>query len=434
MPLAFLTSPTFAAKLSGFVLVPVGLYLLWISIHRACREDSQKIIVSGIIICSLCSFEFLYYSFTGMETSLCFTLLAAIIYFSNRKSLSIAAILAALVFSVRPETIIVLPLFLLFLLAGRLIDLKQVGKTISWLAILIVLQQLLRFWYFDALVPNTFVAKPGSLRAFWHSLASLLTGLGQTKNVYFIFAGFPAIGLVIAGFYRLWRQNRQKDAALCLSIAITAFFFAVYARADWTGNARYFAPYLPFCYWLLIEGIHQVICLFKFSFKTTQKFLLTIIALLATISAAESIFLLRPETAKMYPHYVANSLPLVKPAQWIAQNVPANSVIATRRIGCLTYYGQRKVFDYKYGLPHRQVALLIKENGEPFNNPNDVKLKDLWQKIAPQYFIEDSFNIYALGYRRHKGSVNIHGIDYRPIKEFPINADTSWMLCQKNEK
>lgn len=431
LPLASITSPTFAAKFAGFLLIITGLFLLWLSICRATDEENYKIMPTAVVICSLSSFEFLYYSFAGMETSLCFTLIAAIIYFNQRKSLIISAFLAALAFSVRPETILIFPLFLLISSMKRLVDFKSAVKAISLLTALLLFQQLLRFWYFDALVPNTFIAKPGNISAFFRGLASLLTGFGQQTNVYFIFAGLPSIGLVLAGFSSLWRNNRQRDAALCLSIAFTGYFFSIYARQDWTGNARYFAPYLPFCYWLLFEGINRISSLFKFSLQTTRRFLLAAVAIVTMLSASETVFLLRPETGKMYPHFIANSLPLVKPAEWIVANTPANSIIATRRIGCLAYYGQRRIFDYKYGLPHRQIALLIRQNGEPFNNPKDPKLAESWQKISPDYIIEDSSSIYAFGYRRHKGALNIHGIDYRPIKEFPINDDTAWMLCQK---
>lgn len=430
LPVAYFSSPTFAAKFMALLLVPAGLMLLYKTI-TANSEKLDETIAAGVILCSLGSYEFLYYSFSGMETSLCFFLAAGGLYFSQRQKMPASSLLLGLCFSVRPETVLVFPLFLVFCVSQQKAILKQFLKSIVLFVALLAVQQILRYLYFSAFLPNTFFAKPGNFSDFFHGLYSLLSEFGQPANLYFVFANPIALILVVFGFFRLWHDNRRLEANLCLSLILTGYIFAIYARPDWTKNARYFAPYLPFAYWFLLAGCAKVFAWFKFSLENIEKTTATVAGIVLALSMSESLFLLRQETQNMYPHYVANSLPLVEPSRWIAANIPENAVIATRRIGCLSYFGRRRIFDYKYGLPDPRVASLIRKNGEPFDNPQHPALSELWQKIQPDFIIEDSFNIYSFGYRMHKDSFKVHGIAYRPIKSFPINNDTSWLLCEK---
>ena len=134
-----------------------------------------------------------------------------------------------------------------------------------------------------------------------------------------------------------------------------------------------------------------------------------------------------------YPWNVMTSKNLVEPSKWIEVNIPDTSIIATRRIGALSYYTSNNIFDYKYGLTEKDVALLVRQNKRAFEFPDDPAIEEIWKRKAPGYILEDLARIKEIA-GRSNGTVerfSIHSIEYRPIKTFTIGNDLYWVLCEK---
>ena len=87
------------------------------------------------------------------------------------------------------------------------------------------------------------------------------------------------------------------------------------------------------------------------------------------------------QTMDWFPGYVMTGSRLVPPAIWVRNHLPADAVIATRRIGVLGYYSGHAIFDYAYGLPDRKVARLVAKHGDRFDLPTDAALAGFGEHV-----------------------------------------------------
>ena len=113
---------------------------------------------------------------------------------------------------------------------------------------------LLRFVYFDDLLPNTFYSKPSDLHTAVQNVYAFL--MGQNTNVAFPITGWLAIPLLLLGYVRLRRSTRAA-ADMLAAVSATGLILAVYSSPDWTGLPRYFAPYLPAAPILFWAGLNR---------------------------------------------------------------------------------------------------------------------------------------------------------------------------------
>ena len=347
---------------------------------------------------------------------------------------------------------------------------------------------LARCRYFGALLPNTWGAKPPTVRAASETLLGFLDG--SAVNLAFPLSGLFALSLLAVGFFAL-RRAAPLAAAAAGAIVGTGLLFALYARPDWTELGRYFAPYVPAA--LLLAGIGafdaeravltqspggRLLRLWSvavagvalaalllggflgldravFSRFTAPAVLALAwgIALAAehagelreegfrfrrglaplALAAAAALYgtaatLARATEAERlaYPGYILTSATLVPPALWMRDHLPPGTRIATRRIGALAYFSGHPVFDYSFGLTEPEVARLIRQRGGPFDDPNDPALETLWRQRAPAYLLEEGDLINRLG---GKKGFRIHGMDYKVIHRFSIARGVEWVLA-----
>jgi hypothetical protein len=261
-------------------------------------------------------------------------------------------------------------------------------------------------------------------------LAHLPNNITEIRNISVPFSSTVSVVLMAIGCYALIRSNHAEVAWLLMSIVGIGLLFAVYARPDWTSLGHYFAPYIPCGFVLLVFGISAVAESISFS-ETVKSSIFAGASLAIIVAGVSDVSLLFPKTQDEYPWYVANSHNLVPAAKWIEKNTPTDSCIATRRIGCLAFYGKRTVFDYSFGLTDRNVAQLISEHGGNFKSPQDKLLADIWDRKSPDYIIEDSHVIKSFCAGTNGMSFAVHGMLYSPIKSFRINNSVDWVLCQR---
>ncbi|HLE84512.1 MAG TPA: hypothetical protein VJG13_09250, partial [Thermoanaerobaculia bacterium] len=287
-----------------------------------------------------------------------------------------------------------------------------------------------RFRYYGELLPNTFLAKgpggPGEvLGRVWETL------LGRNPNAPAPFGGllFPVAGGY--GAWWLWRR-RAVPALLLVAAAGTGLLFAAYARPDWTGMGRYFAPYAPLAAVLLVRGLFAGLARLPRLGSRTARGVATLVVLgLAGFGLWRTHGHLGAVALGEYPGFVLASETLVPAARWLDRELPAEATIAARRIGALGYYGHRAVLDYAVGLTDPGVARLAALRSEGFESPAAEELAGVWSSAAPDCLLEDDDRVARLRPRPARPvELEVHGLRYRVVRSFALgNGRTRWLLA-----
>jgi len=295
---------------------------------------------------------------------------------------------------------------------------------------------LVRWLWFGALLPNTFAAKPAVSAVVRQNLFDFVTG--SSVNVGIPFAGLFALPFVVVG-WRALRRTAPLTASFAAAAGLTGFAFALYARPDWTLLARYFAPYAPAAYLLLWNGLLEaeraLLARDRWARRAWKAGAATtvIAVLVAAYGAVAAASWTAERSRSEFPGYILTSRTLVEPALWMRDHLPPGSVIATRRIGALSYYSGLTVFDYSFGLTEPAVARLIRRRGGTFASPADPELADLWRERAPEYVLEDGDVLYgtAAAVGGTPARFKIHGIEYGVVHRFRIARGIDWILAAR---
>ncbi|MBK7357130.1 hypothetical protein [Propionivibrio sp.] len=379
-------------------------------------------------------YDFAFFTATGMETGLAALLLALMVSLAaTNRSGYLIAILGAIGFTVRPELILIFPLSLI-------LGAERSGSRLRpWLMLLVNLAcigviTLARVMYFDDILPNTFRAKGATLEGIIERTVNYLSG--HVINMPGLFSGVLALALIGFGIMQIRRQNRRLGATLA-AIICTGILFCLYARNDWTLTARYFGPFSPIAAFALWWGLCTLLVHLgaeKMSVKTLTA-LVAIFAIafigLGVINFRSTLF---QEKVKTYPGYVLTGTGLELPSRWMGQNLPPNAIIATRRIGAVAYFSKLHIWDYAFGLTEPEVAKIVKQHkSEAFSDPADPMLKDVWQRVRPDYLLEDYQHrrIDVLTATTSHSEVTIHGFKYVLMASFPLNRSTDWALWKR---
>jgi hypothetical protein len=439
LPMALLVGPLHAAKILGFMAV-IATLLLAARVAEIYRTEGLEPAPTDLLPMSLpllvvSSVDFLYFALTGMESGLAaaVALLGAWLLLRRPSSAMTAAILAWVLFLIRPELGLVFPLFVGVLLGTKVAHWREFAPaTAAWTALMSV-TSIGRHLYYGTLLPNTFYAKSVSLSGLpGRFLASLSS---DHLNLPPPFSGLPALLIVAVGAVGLWRR-RQRATAFAVAVVASSWLFSIYADQDWTELGRYFAPAIPLAFLLFWVGLSDIVGRLEgvlVNRRTLRPMLGLALIALVLAGARRTGSVLSPERIGEYPGYVLTSEQLIEPALWMEKMLPPEAVIATRRIGATGYYSKRVVFDYKFGLTEPEVARLISESGERFDNPRVEPLGKIWRHRAPDYLLEDSSLIEGL--IRPGESIydfEIHGLHYGLERRFPLGSyDEYWMLCRR---
>jgi hypothetical protein len=418
-----------AAKFTSLLLVLSVFYLL----HRLVRriDDPRSGLIVGLVLTgTAATFDFTFFSFTGMETSLLafLLLLALTLSTGNRRGsmLQVTVVLAACSL-VRPEATVIAPLWLILSMGSGREHHREVLICLAINLLMISMITSVRYFYYGDLLPNTFIAKPTIPGEFFDRVIDLILHPSRITNISTPFASIPILGLMVAGAIVILRRGQARASRLSVCILLTGLLFSLYARPDWTGTGRYFAPYVPVGLLLFFTGSTALIHRIHLSERWKRCVLASLFLVTTGTGIFETIHKSSQEALNDYPGFVMTSKPLVPACRWIADHLPEGSSIATKRIGCLAYTTNMIVMDYKFGLTERDVALLVRENEGPFDLPTDSSLRDFWRNSIPDYFLEDNDIIAQLA-DPEDGSVTIHGLRYEPVREFPLAQNLSWVL------
>ena len=204
------------------------------------------------------SIPLLYWSYSGLETSLIgLIILLLIVSFlkvlenSNKFDfiLVFLSILAYLL--LRPEAFFVVSLFLFLSLMVQYFNkepIKPVIILMGYSFIVFSLITLFRFIYFDAIFPQPVYAKMGI--SIFSNITDGFLYFKQGISEYIILAilFLPIISLLFK-----FKELKQKRIIHIYTLTISYLLFILTSGGDWMGGLRFFAPIIPLLFVLLLQ-------------------------------------------------------------------------------------------------------------------------------------------------------------------------------------
>ena len=242
--------------------IPVDLAAFWLGIGFAALALRDVAQLTGLLrvsgggtvaaVLALALFpSFWRAAANGLETGLLAFLLTRTICFVLMQRWVAASVCCGLLFVTRPDTLMVLPLAILWQLT------KLPGPTFrnvnSWKkhALLLAPWALIvsgvtvwRLWYYDAWLPNTLIAKSWPLAfsrqtlhlAYWSAWAGL--------RYWFDFL-LAALPLTTGALLAMTLNPRRSEVWLCIAVVTAQLPVVLINGGDWMPNQRLLAPYAP---------------------------------------------------------------------------------------------------------------------------------------------------------------------------------------------
>jgi hypothetical protein len=437
LPLATILNITLSAKILGFLFLVATLiltYRIGISLGSGDEKYFYRIFALGIPILVGTQFDFILFSSLGMETAFFSFLLCLIVYLAviDRHKWLIA-LLSSYLYLVHPECLIVFPIALLINFRRKEGYWRAWFPSIIIFIVAIIAYTTGRFIYYSDFVTNTAHAKPFNIIK---GLAGVYSFFGDTfyksnystSNIPNVFKGIFVFTFLAVGFLSIKKKSRLAASFMLVIVAVGILFSALTTR-DWTYMARYFAPYTPLGFILLWRGVIDVTRrMFTNIISPAGVKLIIALYLLTIVSLnfGSAVVHLSKEYIEGYPGFVLYGKNLVKPSKWMGENLPADAVIATIRIGSVAYYSKKNIFDYGYGLTNKEVAKLVEKQtgllrGSGFKTPGDPKLEKIWKEVSPNFILQDNV----------VDSLIVHDENFRLMKTFDIGRRWKWALYGK---
>jgi len=222
-----------AAKCLGIAL-SMGTIVIVFAAGRSLYASRVSVLVSSLLLAS--SMGLAANSVSGLETGL-FTFLIALALHTRivdeTRGDGLFTVCMALAALTRPEGFLLFALLLGFhLLRGT--PLRRVFKMAAIFAAMTAPYLIWKCWYYGSLLPNTYYAKPGTLR----------DGVGYlnrffTQDGYLRYGGLP-VALIVAGLLGRRPRHLWFVAFLSSLVAIVGL-----AGGDWMLGWRFMAPAMP---------------------------------------------------------------------------------------------------------------------------------------------------------------------------------------------
>lgn len=427
------------AKGLGAACLAAAVVLVTVAHRRLAPEatGAERALLPLLIVAQP---EPVYFALAGMETGLAALLLAGFLACTLQEPprLTLAAVFGGVLFTVRPETALILPglVALLAVVGGATIErerwrglMRGALGALALYAALLLAATMARMALYGAALPNTVLAKPGGTAgALLVRLWALIRGTSASAPPPF--GGILPLGLGTYGLLVLARR-RPVSALFLAAAAGSGLLFSIYAPPDWTLMGRYFAPFLPLAAIPLVRGTFAAARVVPPRGSALGRGLaVAVVLVFVALGLWRTREHLGASALGEYPGYVLAGETLAGPARQLGRELPADAVIAARRIGALAYYSDRRVFDYAFGLTDRRVARRVAARGEPFESPGDPGLAEIWAEVAPGYVLEDRQTLGPPDER--PGLWRIHGRPYRLVRRFPLGGGADeWLLLAR---
>lgn len=273
--------------LGPVISIGAGLATLWLS-WRLARELGVRRPSYAPLLTALLGY-FIYWSFSGMETSVTAALVLGSVVIlhrwletgERRWALATGGVLAGFV-TVRPESGIVLVTALVTYMVLRRLAApgapgrhtgRELGVLAGGLSILGALT-LWRFWHFGMPMPGPVLAKVSGI-----DLHRLFQGFLYLRAHGWV---LHVVGLVLAATYGLIGANRESGRVgrlgwLAAALVLAYAAFAVASGGDWMEGGRLLVPALPLVAVLAAKGLDTL--------STGRRTVSALLAVLLTIGA-----------------------------------------------------------------------------------------------------------------------------------------------------
>ena len=222
----------------GGVFAFLALFTVW----RICLRLGLSPWGSAAAVVALGAYpDFWMASTMGLEGGLFAALLSASVLLLVSGKVPWAGLLGGLMFATRPESLLLLPVFALYLLIAA--PQERTRRLVSLLAPWLVLVEALTLWrlyYYGALLPNTITAKSPPER----DLATLLAN-GSEGARYLAGFAWSASPLVLGALVAPLLRPRSPAVWLCLGCVAAVVPAVLLNGGDWMLNHRLVAPYAP---------------------------------------------------------------------------------------------------------------------------------------------------------------------------------------------
>ncbi|MCI0450538.1 MAG: tetratricopeptide repeat protein [Chlorobi bacterium] len=376
-----------------------------------------------------------FISVTGMETTLHIFLIIACFFYYHRKNAAAFALTLGLTIWTRPDAIalffaILLDYFLLFYLKKNAP--KENVETILFskqdlMKIGIITGTILSAYFAMNLIisgtilPNTYGAKVSYYSAEFRSRADFLKievwdYFTESAYMLLIFPFALAVIKTLTDIFHL-KYNRNFLAVIFIFTLIFIYWYKLpYAHRF----GRYLMPVIPFYILLFTYGSREF-------FKWFSKYLadknlingLNVMFLAAvTIYFGSSYYKNKELYQEQCRHIYIRQ---VLTAQWLKNNTPENSVIATHDVGAIAFYSERKIVDivglinpqFIPKLNTKEFASFVKEELKKQNVTHVAFLKEWFQVVnQPVLFKagENGFEIMEV-YEYFPGKTHILSVE-----------------------
>jgi len=352
------------SSLLGFATVLLMAFV--VSLFIKLPESKHPIIYKLLLLLPsfllVFSAGFIYWSVSGMETSL-FVFLFLLSYYlklKNKKSYLGVLILLAIA---RPEGILIFALFILSdLLYARLsknkIKSSEILNNILIFILPVALHFVFRFIYYGSFFSNTFYAKTG------FDYFYLKRGLNYFLNFWgnpfaIILFLFPTIYVAIK-YYRNYRGLLNTNIVLVYS------FYIILIGGDVLPSIRFFLPLLPLVLINLTIFLNDFFPFIIEHFNTKYGNVLILLTLSAITIYSVNYFNKNEQTLLRWRAYEKGLVYKMKLyAEWINKVQNSNKTkytVALSTIGAFSYYSNSRVLDI-IGLTDSYIA----------HNPEEVK-------------------------------------------------------------
>jgi arabinofuranosyltransferase len=407
----------------------LGLAGLMLSILLLTR---QRCVAAAppILFCLAC-FPLMYFSVGGMETGLLAAMVGLLATAGECESAA-CPLLGACAFLVHPEAGAIFPAAAAILFIAGLRSRRATFRDLAIFATVVGAFTVARMGYYGFPLPNTFRAKPSEFQQILQRATELLTG--SLTNVPFPFSGPLGLLLLVWGARCLW-STHPVLAAYTATTAAVGLGFCVYARPDWTVLARYGAPYVPamaLVSWAAIsDGIRRLPGIGAAGRIAVSGIVIIAVVVAGGLDISRN---LAPDAVETYPGYVVFGHTLEAPSRWIGEHVAASATVATRRIGAIAYFSDRRILDYRFGLSDRRVTDLFRSGRDIFDTPSDPALEQIWLTDKPDYLLEDLDCMSEISRPSPAGLHRfvIHGLTYRVQVMFTVGRNGRWVLCRRD--
>lgn len=296
---------------------------------------------------------FARWSMSGMEVTMYsfFIVLTLYLYFSpfsyQRQLWSVSAAAATLT---RPEGIILfLFLFIIYFFNFSSIKKRYIVKIFLLFAIPILIHLTFRWFYYGALLPNTFQAKIVGISNLPQK------GIDYLIN-FLLFQGYFLF--IIPYFFLFLPLRKSKPFLISCILTIIYSITVVFEGGDFYDYFRFLTPYIPL--WiislsLMLDWLTNFSKERSFYYIKIISFGTFILIILLSIDIFSKAFPWRNEQARKFLAGAELNYSRKKVGMWLRQNCPPNLKIATNCAGIIPYYSGLHSLD-TLGITNSEVA------------------------------------------------------------------------------